>query len=30
MGGKVMKWSYTVVVTSPASQTFNWETSEDG
>jgi hypothetical protein len=30
MGGKLIKSRYTVVVTSPTSQTFKWETSEDG
>ena len=30
MGGKVVHSRYTVVVTSPTSQTFKWETSDDG
>ena len=30
MGGKLIRSRYTVVVTSPTSQTFKWETSEDG
>lgn len=30
MGGKVIKSKYTVVLTSPTTQTFKWETSEDG
>lgn len=30
MGGKVIKSRYTIVVPSPTSQTFKWETSEDG
>ena len=30
MGGKLIHSRYTVVLTSPTSQTFKWETSEDG
>lgn len=30
MGGKMIKSKYTVVLTSPTTQTFKWETSEDG
>ncbi len=30
MGGKLIKSKYTVVLTSPTTQTFKWETSEDG
>jgi hypothetical protein len=30
MGGKVIKSRYTIVVPSPTTQTFKWETSEDG
>ena len=30
MGGKVIKSRYTIVVPSLTSQTFKWETSEDG
>jgi len=30
MGGKLIHSKYTVVLTSPTSQTFKWETSEDG
>jgi len=30
MGGKTVYSRYTVVVTSPTSQTFKWETSDDG
>jgi hypothetical protein len=30
MGGKLIKSRYTVVLTSPTTQTFKWETSEDG
>ena len=30
MGGKMIHSRYTVVVTSPTTQTFKWETSEDG
>ncbi len=30
MGGKLIKSRYTVVVSSPTSQSFKWETSEDG
>jgi len=30
MGGKVIHSKYTVVLTSPTTQTFKWETSEDG
>ena len=30
MGGKMIKSRYTIVVTSPTTQTFKWELSEDG
>ena len=30
MGGKLIKSKYTIVIVSPTSQTFKWETSEDG
>ncbi|MFY9550215.1 MAG: DUF1579 family protein [Thermoanaerobaculia bacterium] len=30
MGGKLIKSRYTIVVTSPTTYTFKWETSEDG
>jgi hypothetical protein len=30
MGGKLIKQRYTVTLTSPTTQTFKWETSEDG
>ncbi len=30
MGGKMIKSRYTIVVTSPTTYTFKWETSEDG
>ena len=30
MGGKMIKSRYTIVVTSPTTQTFKWETSDDG
>ncbi len=30
MGGKLIKSKYTVVLTSPTTQSFKWETSEDG
>ncbi len=30
MGGKTIHSRYTVTVTSPTTQTFKWETSEDG
>jgi hypothetical protein len=30
MGGKMIKSRYTIVVASPTSQSFKWETSEDG
>jgi hypothetical protein len=30
MGGKMIKSRYTITVPSPTSQTFKWETSEDG
>ena len=30
MGGKLVKSKYTVVLTSPTTQTFKWETSMDG
>jgi hypothetical protein len=30
MGGKLIHSRYTVTVTSPTTQTFKWETSEDG
>lgn len=30
MGGKMIKSRYTIVVTSPTSYTFKWETSQDG
>jgi Protein of unknown function (DUF1579) len=29
MGGKMIKSKYTIVITSPTSYTFKWETSED-
>ena len=28
--GKLIKQRYTVTLTSPTTQTFKWETSEDG
>jgi Protein of unknown function (DUF1579) len=30
MGGKLIKSKYTIVMASPTSYTFKWETSEDG
>ncbi len=30
MGGKLIKSKYTVVVNSPTSQSFKWQTSDDG
>ena len=30
MGGKMIKSKYTVVLTSPTTQTFKWEASDDG
>lgn len=30
MGGKLVKSRYTIVLTSPTTQTFKWEMSEDG
>jgi hypothetical protein len=30
MGGKTVHSRYTVTLTSPTTQTFKWETSEDG
>jgi hypothetical protein len=30
MGGKLIRQRYTVTLTSPTTQTFKWETSEDG
>jgi hypothetical protein len=30
MGGKVIKSKYTITMATPTSQTFKWETSEDG
>jgi hypothetical protein len=30
MGGKMIKSRYTIVMPSPTTQTFKWETSEDG
>jgi hypothetical protein len=30
MGGKMVKSRYTIVLTSPTTQAFKWETSEDG
>ena len=30
MGGKTIKSRYTITLTSPTTQAFKWETSEDG